>query len=1126
MKNTVRNLHSPTMLKSYLSCEYIVYNEKNEKDLKLTRKERSVSDVARLNKGNEHEKIVFNELKKKFKNIKDIKNKKISREEKISETLKAMKEGVDLIYGGFLNYNEWMGEFDFLIKDPTIKTEFGSYGYEIVDAKNTTKPKADHIVQLGMYSLMLEHHQKQMPQFVSIALKDNITERIKTSEIYEFFNYNKDKYEEFLQKKINKTKPVKCSFCSFCDWEEECEKIWIKEDNINQVAGINSSQIRRLAKLKIETLSDLAKQNPLKRHGDLRIETTTKLIEQAKLQHNYLKNNKRDLKLIENNPNLLRGFNLLPKPSDGDIFFDMESVQDYVYPGGLEYLFGLYYNEDGKEKFKAFWAHNKQEEKKSVINFFDFLKKHFEKYPDAYIYHYASYELSALNRLTSFHKIKNADFDKYLRLEKFVDLFKIVKQSIQISENSYSLKFVEKFYDYKRTGDVVKADQSGDVYVQWVDSQDQKLLNQIEHYNMQDCQSTFLLREWLLSIRPDHYSWYKGQGISENADEIKDYELEFLSYQKKVEEAKIDKNLKIIFSDLIGFYRREARPEWRMFFERKTMSHEDLVSDAECIGDLTKDAEPTQAVSKDPKKKLRSSIYTYKFPEQDYKIKLQDKTTIANEIYLGTKDYAGEVFELDAHNRIIKLKKAGDPLPDNISISRGKPRDPSLFEKNIFNFMDSVLEKKDEYKATIEILNKEIPDVKNIKRGDPIIKSENFLDEIPKTLLNLNNSYIFIQGPPGTGKTYQAANAILKLLELGKKVAVNGNSHKVINNLLARVEQLAIERKFNFYGIKKSSFSDEETLFNGKFIKDVQSDEEFIKAVGTKGAVLFAGTKWHICKPYYNKKIDYLFIDEAGQISLSDVVAMGSSCKNIVLVGDQMQLGQPSKGVHPGDSGKSILDYLLGDLDTINENRGIFLNKTYRLDPKINNFISDNFYESRLIADENNSTRKVISKNKSFSTSGIYYIASEHSDNSQKSEEECQIIKKLYKDFIGADFIDLNQKKRKITDKDILIISPYNVQVNYLKSELDEKAQVGTIDKFQGQEAPITIISMTSSDAENLPRDKTFFFNRNRLNVAISRSQCVSIILFNPKLLETAPRNVIEIKLLNNFFKLMKFKIN
>jgi predicted RecB family nuclease len=200
----------------------------------------------------------------------------------------------------------------------------------------------------------------------------------------------------------------------------------------------------------------------------------------------YIKNNKRDLKLIDNDVGLLRGFNLLPERSDGDIFFDMESVQDYVYPGGLEYLFGLYYSEDGKEKFKAFWAHNKTEEKKSVVNFFDFLKKHFEKYPKAYIYHYASYELTALNRLTSFHKIKNAEFDKYLRLEKFVDLFKIVKQSIQISENSYSLKFVEKFYDYKRTGSVVKADQSEDMYVQWVDNQDQKLLDQIEHYNKQD----------------------------------------------------------------------------------------------------------------------------------------------------------------------------------------------------------------------------------------------------------------------------------------------------------------------------------------------------------------------------------------------------------------------------------------------------------------------------------------------------------------------------------------------------------------------------------------------------------------------------------------------------------------
>jgi uncharacterized protein len=179
-----------------------------------------------------------------------------------------------------------------------------------------------------------------------------------------------------------------------------------------------------------------------------------------------------------------------------------------------------------------------------------------------------------------------------------------------------------------------------------------------------------------------------------------------------------------------------------------------------------------------------------------------------------------------------------------------------------------------------------------------------------------------------------------------------------------------------------------------------------------------------------------------------------------------------------------------------------------------------------LITDDRNASRKVISKNKFFNDSGVYYIPSEHSNNSQRSEEECKIVKKLYNDFIGADFIDKDQNKRKITDRDILIISPYNVQVNYLKSELDEKAQVGTIDKFQGQEAPITIISMTSSDPENLPRDKTFFFNRNRLNVAISRAQCLSIILFNPKLLETAPRDVVEIKLLNNFFKLMNFKTN
>ena len=288
---------------------------------------------------------------------------------------------------------------------------------------------------------------------------------------------------------------------------------------------------------------------------------------------------------------------------------------------------------------------------------------------------------------------------------------------------------------------------------------------------------------------------------------------------------------------------------------------------------------------------------------------------------------------------------------------------------------------------------------------------------------------------------------------------------------------------------------------------------------------LFAGTKFHFASSFYDEKIDYLFIDEAGQVSIADLISIGNVAKNIVLIGDQNQLGQPIKGTHPNESGQSILDYLLEGKDTIPEDRGIFLNKTYRLNSKINDFISSNFYEERLICDERTDRRIIKFDKKSLiKKDGIHYIQMDHKNNVQTSIEEFEVVKDLMQQLIGSDFDD-NGKKRKLTVDDFLIISPYNTQVNLLISKLEEakikNPRVGTIDKFQGQEAPITIISMTSSDNDSLPRNKEFFFSRNRLNVAISRAQVVSIILFNPKLLDSSPNNLDHIKLMNNFFKFL-----
>ena len=1110
------------MLKSYLSCKYTIFNEVNEKKLNLKKIELSKNDQLRLEKGNIHEKNYLKELKKKYKKIIDLKNTKLSKEEKVPKTIQAMKEGWEVIHGGYLQRDKWRGEFDFLIINKDLKSKFGDYSYEVIDTKNSNKPKPDHIIQLGMYTYMLEKTQGVLPKRFTIVLKDMIEENVQVNQVNEFFKTHRANYEKFVSNGIDKTKPEKCSFCQICSWQEECEKIWIKEDNLNQVGGLTKVHLKKLLQLKIDTATKLSKQDPKKNLKGFREEISYKLITQAKLQKEYEKTNVPIHQLNPKNLNGIKGFNSLPEPSACDLYFDIESVEDHIYPGGLEYLLGIYYIENDKEKFKALWSHNKEDEKQNVINFFEFTKSHFEKYPSSKIYHYGSYEITALLKLTSLHKVKGIEYDHYMNLDKFVNLLNVNTQGLLISENSYSLKNIEKFYDFKREGDVQKGDVSQEYYSEWVETQDQKYLDEIESYNKQDCRSTYELHRWLLDIKPKETSWFTSQK-KDNEMDLRDWEVDMLAYQDKVEKSKIkNPQIKQLMSDIIGFYNREDKPAWREFFERRTKSDEELIDDPECIGDMKLNGKPT------PEK--RSLIYAYKFEDQDFKLRKSKRAIIANNQDIEQKDNAGTIIDIDYKSKEVLLKRgtASGMLPETLSIGPDKPRANNKLISNTYKFIDSLINKENKYHALNNFLEKKHPKIKGIKTGDKLISSEEFDKEIPKIISNLENSYLYIQGPPGTGKTYQAANAIIELLKQNKKIAITGLSHKVIHNLLQRIEDMAIVKQFEFEGYKRGTLEDEDTVFNGEYIKTYEKDPVFMDALKELNVgQIYAGTKYHLASTFYDEKIDYLFIDEAGQVSLADLISIGNVAKNIILIGDQNQLGQPIKGTHPNESGQSILDYLLEGKDTIPEDRGIFLNKTYRLNSKLNNFISSNFYEERLICDERTDKRLIkFNKKLKIQDSGIHYIEMNHTNNVQTSIEEFEVIKDLMKEMIGLEFDDQG-KKRKLTVDDFLIISPYNTQVNLLISKLEESKienpRVGTIDKFQGQEAPITIISMTSSDSDSLPRNKEFFFSRNRLNVAISRAQIASIILFNPNLLDSSPKNLDHIKLMNNFFKILDF---
>jgi len=247
-------------------------------------------------------------------------------------------------------------------------------------------------------------------------------------------------------------------------------------------------------------------------------------------------------------------------------------------------------------------------------------------------------------------------------------------------------------------------------------------------------------------------------------------------------------------------------------------------------------------------------------------------------------------------------------------------------------------------------------------------------------------------------------------------------------------------------------------------------------------------------------------------------VAAGVSARNIILIGDQMQLAQPIQGTHPGRSGLSALEHILDGAATVPPERGIFLSRTRRMHPDLCRFVSKAFYEGRLLPEAGNEQQCFVLDEHADpvpKSAGLRFVSIEHQGCSQRSEPEADRICELYESLLRQRWTDREGRVRPIGVEDILVVAPYNMQTNLLRTRLPVGARVGTVDRFQGQEAAVVLVSMTTSSGEDLPRHMDFLFSRNRLNVAVSRARCLAVIVASPRLLEISCRTVEQIKLIN-----------
>ena len=1088
--HTGQYLYSSTDLVAFLECNHTSYL--SVKSLSEEIPQSTPSNLAQIlrKKGLKHETDYLQSLKAQHQTVSEIPTTGgLSKRAEL--TAKAMRSGTDIIYQGVVYEPPWQGIADFLIKCDK-PSSLGNYSYEVLETKLSKTARAKHLMQLCVYSEFVGRTQGVRPVNTYLLLGNGEKAHFKLNDFFFYYSHTKKCFENHIAR-ISEVEsyPEPCRHCAFCEWQTHCKTQWEKDKHLSLVANIQRKQIEKLRENSIRTINELAASSPDTEVPDLSKNVFLRLRSQARLQNYKAKTGEDRYEIIE--PAKNGGFAFMPPPDQADLFFDIES--DSFHPDDLAYLFGVYRIENGKAVFETFWGHNLEQEKESFERLVDFLNTYLTEHPNAHIYHYGQCDTVTLKRLSHRHATHEAQLEQLIRAQKFIDLYEIVHKSIYISEPGYSLKNLEKFYMEQRTDTITQALDSVAVYNEWRENQDQTLLQQIADYNKSDCRSAYLLREWLVRIRPKGIPWHKKTPIvARHAD----WQLEYQSYKDQLElQQQKSPQLYQRLTHLLEFHNREAKPKQLI-----TSDNTDCLVELRRIDKLETEN--------------HEQVYSYSFPSQECTLKVGQKIQD-----IDTIEMVGQISKLDKTQCVIEITAAQNqkPLPKQLSIGAINPIDSSIIRSAIYRYADHLIKTPEIAHVATELLANNRPRIKGTTLSETIKTSDNLYDAILKSVAGLNHSYLFIQGPPGSGKTYLCSRIVVDLIKRGKKVGISSNSHQAIHHLLKQIEAVALSENVHFDGIKKASISSDNSFYNGEFIRNITSLAEI-----DLDADLFAGTAWAFSSSYFDEQLDYLFIDEAGQVSTANMIAMSNATKNIVLIGDQMQLSQPMQGIHPQEAGLSILELLLGDDMVISADCGVFLSRTYRLKPSICKFISDAFYEGRLIPQKSTNARKLHLQDTNLPDEGIVIIDTHHEKCSTQSSEEARIIKALYQKLLGRNFTEKDNSTRRITADDILIVTPYNSQVDYLYTLLPENARIGTVDKFQGQEAPIVLISMVSSCIGHFSQKLIeFLYSRNRLNVALSRAQCLAIVAASPKLMEVACTTVKQMKLVNTYCQLNEY---
>jgi predicted RecB family nuclease len=1032
-------------------------------------------------KGDLHEQRYLEFLKEQGLDVVEI-DETTSFEVAHDATVAAMRAGADIIYQATFSRDGWRGRSDFLVRTDA-PSDLGAWSYEPYDTKLARSAKPAAVLQLAWYANEIAAIQGSRPEHVHVVLGTRDVESFRPADVASYLRTAQSRLRRHTEERPP-TYPWPCDHCSRCEFISVCRQRWVDDDHLTRIASIRRDQIGKLETVDVTTLTGLAKSPADLRVRRLAPAMLERLRDQAGLQLHRYRSGELTYRLLP--PLDRRGLGLLPEPSAGDVFFDMEGDPFFDPAEQLEFLFGVLWREpDGAAVYQPFWAFDSDGERTAFAEFVDFVSKRRSAFPGMHVYHYAAYEPSTLTRLMGSHATREEEVDELLRGEVLVDLLQVVRQGLRAGVESYGLKEIEQFF-FTREAHVGSGNEAVIEFERWLDDHDQARLDGIAAYNREDCLATLELRDWLLARRLEAEGEHRVEipflppperDLPVETDDAPD-ETERL--RDALLDCAEEGDGRLLTARLLGYHKREARPAWWWYFRRREMTDEQLVDDGEALGCLEHDGNEPVPVKK-------SLEWTFTFPAQQHHFDAGKGGEDPQENGTGWT-----VTALDNATGTVTLSrgkaKRDERLPT--SLVPGGPFPTNAQQGALRRFASSLLGADGRYSHLERLLRREPP-----LGGSPLQCLE--LSEQRRLLDRLEGSYLVVQGPPGSGKTYRGARLVTHLLRQGRKVGITAQSHKVIHNLLDAVEEAAAEEGLNFRGVK---YGDQ---YKSEHVKPGGLDDVLDPEVQ-----LVAGTAWLFAREELDGVLDTLVVDEAGQYSLADTVACGTSAVRLVLLGDPLQLAQVTQGVHPDGSGSSALVHVLGGHETIPPELGIFLEQTRRMHPDVCRFISEAFYEGRLHSIESCSER---------TTSdgvGVRWLAVAHEGNRVDSEEEAEAIGAEIERLLGHTFRDADGE-RPLRESDFMVVAPFNAQVRLLHARLPDGVEVGTVDKFQGREAAVVFYSMASSSGEDVPRGLDFLLSRNRLNVAVSRAQCLAYVACSPRLLEVDCRTVEHLRLAN-----------